>query len=76
MVTKLTKHGNEPTLIIDRSPLQLLEIDPKTLSDVSTAGDQLIVTRAAKSSTHRKRFEEAQEWAHARFSNALKKLAE
>ena len=75
MVKKLTRHGNSLALIIDRPILDLLKIDPETPLDVSTDGKQLIVT-PAKASGRRKKFEDAQEWAHRRFGKTFRKLAE
>jgi antitoxin MazE len=75
MVKKLTKHGNSLALVIDRPILDLLRIDPETPLDVSTDGKRLIVA-PAKPSERRKKFEEAQEWAHKRYGKAFQKLAE
>jgi antitoxin MazE len=75
MVKRLTKHGNSLALVIDRSILDLLKIDPETLLEVSTDGKQLIVA-PAKPSAQRKKFEAAQEWAHKRYGKAFQKLAQ
>ena len=75
MVKKLTRHGNSLALVIDRPILDLLKIDPETPLDVSTDGKQLIIA-PAKPSSRRKKFEDAQEWAHTRYGKAFKKLAE
>lgn len=75
MVKKLTKHGNSLALVIDRPILDLLKIDPETPLDVSTDGKQLIIA-PSKPSTRRKKFDAAQEWAHARYGKAFRKLAE
>ncbi len=75
MLKKLTKHGNSLALVIDRPILDLLKIDPDTPLDVSTDGKRLIVA-PVEVSVRRKRFDAAQEWAHKRYGNAFKKLAE
>jgi antitoxin component of MazEF toxin-antitoxin module len=75
MLKKLTKHGNSLALVIDRPILDLLKIDPETPLDISTDGRQLIV-KPAKPSVRRKKFDEAQEWAHKRYGKAFQKLAE
>jgi len=75
VVKKLTKHGNSLALVIDRPILDLLRIDHETPLDVSTDGRQLIIA-PAKPSTRRKKFDAAQEWAHRRYGNAFRKLAE
>lgn len=75
MVKKLTKHGNSLALVIDRPILDLLKIDPETLLDVSTDGRQLIVA-PARPSSRRKKFDAAQEWAHKKYGNVFRKLAQ
>ncbi len=75
MVKKLTKHGNSLALVIDRPILDLLNIDPDTPLDIRTDGKQLIITPARRSA-RREKFEKAQEWAHARYGKAFRKLAE
>jgi len=56
---KLTKHGNSLALVIDRPILDVLNIDPETLLDVSTDGKKLIVA-PAKASARRTKFVAAQ----------------
>jgi antitoxin MazE len=75
MLKKLTKHGNSLALVIDRPILDLLKIDPDTPLDVSTDGKRLIVAPVEPPS-RRKKFDAAQEWAHKRYGQAFKKLAE
>jgi len=75
MVKKLTKHGNSLALVIDRPILDLLKIDHETPLDVSTDGRQLIIAPAT-ASARRKKFDAAQEWAHKRYGNAFRKLAD
>ena len=75
LVKKLTKHGNSLALVIDRPILDLLNIDPETLLDISTDGKQLIVA-PVRSAARRNKFEAAQQLAHQRFGKAFQKLAE
>jgi len=75
VVKKLTKHGNSLALVIDRPILDLLKIDPETPLDVSTDGKRLIIA-PAKPSSRRKKFEDAQKWAHERYGKAFKKPTE
>ena len=75
MVKKLTKHGNSLALVIDRPILDLLNIDPETLLDISTDGKQLIVAPVT-SAARRNKFEAAQQLAHQRYGKAFQKLAE
>jgi antitoxin MazE len=74
MVKKLTKHGNSLALVIDKPILDLLKITPETPLEISTDGRQLVVTPARKSS-RRKKFEQAQAWAHKKYGRAFKRLA-
>ena len=75
MVKKLTKHGNSLALVIDKPILELLKIDQETPLEVSTDGENLIIAPAALS-PRRKKFDEAQSFAHRRYSRAFKRLAE
>ena len=75
MIKKLTKHGNSLALVIDRPILDLLHIGTDTPLDISTDGKRLIVA-PSEATAQRKKFNEAQEWAHKRYGKAFKKLAE
>ena len=75
MVKKLTKYGNSLALVIDRPILDLFNIDPETLLDISTGGKQLIVA-SVTSAARRNKFEAAQQLAHQRYGKAFQKLAE
>jgi antitoxin component of MazEF toxin-antitoxin module len=75
MVKKLTKHGNSLALVIDRPILELLRIDQETPLELSTDGHQLTIA-PAKVSARRKKFDEAQAFAHRRYGRAFKGLAE
>ena len=74
MVKKLTKHGNTLALVIDKAILELLKMDKETL-EVSTDGKKLTIAPAPVSA-RRKKFDEAQSFAHRRYSRAFKHLAE
>ncbi len=75
MVKKLSKHGNSLALVIDRSILDLLNIDEETSLEVSTDGEALIVA-PVRDRKRRKKFEEALAASNERYGNALKRLAE
>lgn len=75
MVKKLTRHGNSLALVIDKPVLDLLRIDQDTPLDITTDGKRLIVSPATASARRRK-FEEAQTWAHKNYGRAFKRLAE
>jgi antitoxin MazE len=75
MIKKLSKHGNSLALVIDRSILDLLDIDEKTPLDISTDGEALVIA-PVRDAKRRKRFEEALASTNERFGKALKRLAE
>jgi antitoxin MazE len=75
MVKKLSKHGNSLALVIDRSILDLLNIDEETSLEVSTDGEALIVA-PVRDRKRRKKFEEALAASNERYGSALKRLAE
>ena len=74
MTKTLTKHGNSLALVIDRSVLNLLNIDSDTPLDVSTDGKVLILA-PVRDVKRRKRFEAALEKANRRYGRMLKRLA-
>lgn len=75
MIKKLSKHGNSLALVIDRSILDLLNIDEGTSLDISTDGEALVVA-PVRDKKRRKRFEDALASTNKRFGKALKRLAE
>lgn len=76
MITKrLSKHGNSLALVIDRSILELLGIDERTLLDVSTDGRALVIVPTPKKQ-RRKRFQDALAACNAEYGKALKRLAQ
>jgi antitoxin MazE len=75
LVKKLSKHGNSLALVIDRSILDLLNIDEETSLEVSTDGEALIVA-PVRDKKRRKKFEEALAASNERYGKALKRLAE
>jgi antitoxin MazE len=75
MIKKLSKHGNSLALVIDRSILELLDIDEATSLEVSTDGEALVVA-PVRDNKRRKRFEQALAASNRRYGNALKRLAE
>lgn len=75
MIKKLSKHGNSLALVIDRSILELLDIDENTALEVSTDGQALVVA-PARGKKRRKRFEQALADTNTRYGKALKRLSE
>lgn len=72
---KLSKHGNSLALVIDRSVLDLLEINEDTPLEISTDGESLVVS-PVRDKKRRQRFEQALASSNERSSKALKRLAE
>lgn len=75
MIKKLTKHGNSLALVIDKSILELLQIDDETLLEISTDGESLIISRA-RDKQRKKKFRSALDSAKKRYGKTLKKLGE
>lgn len=75
MIKKLSKHGNSLALVIDRSVLDLLEIDEHTPLEISTDGEALVVA-PVRDRKRRQRFERALAASNERYGRALKRLAE
>jgi antitoxin component of MazEF toxin-antitoxin module len=75
MTKKLSKHGNSLALVIDRSILELLDIDEETPLQISTDGRALVIA-PAHDTRRRERFERALSDCNEQFGPALKRLAE
>jgi antitoxin MazE len=74
MLKKLTRHGNSLALVIDKGVLELLNIDDKTLLDISTDGALLLIS-PVRDEKRRRRFQKAVEKANTKYGHALKRLA-
>ena len=75
MIKKLSKHGDDLALVIDRSILAQLGIDETTPLEISTDGRALVVS-PAQDEERRKRFEEALAEGNRRYEKTLKRLSE
>jgi antitoxin MazE len=76
MITKkLSKHGNSLALVMDRSILELLDIDEQTALNISTDGRALVIV-PAQDKRRNKRFQDALTACNAQYGKALKRLAE
>ncbi|MCX7012057.1 MAG: AbrB/MazE/SpoVT family DNA-binding domain-containing protein [Candidatus Sumerlaeota bacterium] len=75
MVKRLTKHGNSYALVIDRPIMDLLEMNPETLLQVTTDGKCLVI-RPASEADRERRFQEGLKEGHRRFGRMLKRLAD
>jgi len=75
MTKRLSKHGNSLALVIDRSILELLGIDERTVLDISTDGRALVIV-PARDRRRQKRFQQALTGCNEQYADALKRLAE
>ncbi len=74
MLKKLTRHGNSLALVLDKGVLELLNIDAKTLLEISTDGSLLLIT-PVRDEKRRRQFKDALEKTNARYGRTLKRLA-
>lgn len=75
MQKMLIKHGNSLALVIDKPILDLLQISVETPLELTTNGDQLLVTPCRDKSRQRKVADSLKE-INGKFGNDLKRLAE
>ena len=75
MLKTLTKHGNSLALVIEKPILELLGVDADTPFDVSTDG-QVLIPSPVKNTDDREAFKAALDKVNAKYTKALKKLAE
>lgn len=75
MIKTLTKHGNSLALVIEKPVLELIGADADTPFDISTDG-QVLILSPVKDADRRKAFKAALDKVNAKYSRALKKLAE
>lgn len=75
MIKKLTKHGNSLALVIDKSLLQILNIEEDTELKIHTDGKQLIISPATEAE-RKQRVRTSMEKINRKHGEALKKLAE
>jgi antitoxin MazE len=74
MIKKLAKHGNSYALVIDRSIMDLLQINEKSALYVTTDGRNLIISPAADKKKQDK-FDVALKEVNTRYGKALKRLS-
>ena len=75
MKKTLIKHGNSLALVIDKPILEMLQITSDTELEISTNGDQLLIT-PCRSKRRQKKLEESLQKINGRFESDLKKLAQ
>jgi antitoxin MazE len=75
MQKMLIKHGNSLALVIDKPILDLLKISADTPLDVSTDGDQLLVT-PCRDKSRQKKLDASLKAISGKFGDDLKRLAQ
>ncbi len=75
MIKKLKKHGNSLALVIERSVLDLLDINADTSLDITTDG-QILIISPIKDEQHRGKFKDALEKTNQKYGRMLKRLAD
>lgn len=75
MQKKLIKHGNSLTLVIDKPILDMLQISVDTPLEISTNGDQLLVT-PCRGKSRQKKIEDSLKKITEEFKDDLKRLAQ
>ncbi len=71
----LIKHGNSLALVIDKPILDMLQISADTPLEISTNGDQLLVT-PCRDRARQKKIEASLEKINTKFENDLRRLAQ
>lgn len=74
MVKTLTKHGNSYALVIDKPILELLNITPESLLEVTTDGRSLVI-RPATGTPRSTRVGRSLARVNAKHGKVLKRLA-
>ena len=74
MKKTLIKHGNSLALVIDKPILDMLQISADTPLEISTNGDQLLVTPCREKS-RQKKIEGSLKKINEEFKDDLKRLA-
>jgi len=75
MQKMLIKHGNSLALVIDKPILDMLQISADTPLEISTNGDQLLVT-PCRDRARQKKINVSLENINAKFENDLRRLAQ
>ena len=74
MTKKLVRHGNSAALILDKPILDLLNLTMDTPLEISTDGQNIVISRSAPGSEDQ--FRASLDRINAQFSGTLKRLAE
>lgn len=75
MIKKLRKVGNSQAIILDKSILELLNIDKETSLDISTNGDVILI-KPVRDKKNQAQLKKNLEFINQNYGSTLKKLAE
>ncbi len=75
MQKMLIKHGNSLALVIDKPILDMLQISAETPLELSTNGDQILVT-PCRDKSRQKKLAASLKSINEKFGDDLRKLAE
>ncbi len=75
MQKMLIKHGNSLALVIDKPILEMLQISAETPLEISTNGDQLLVT-PCRDKSRQKKLEASLKNINEKFGDDLRRLAQ
>jgi len=74
MIKKLIQHGNSSALIIDKPIMELLNIDFETPLELSTDGNNIIIS-PVKDKSRLEKLNKSLNKINTQFNSTLKKLA-
>jgi antitoxin component of MazEF toxin-antitoxin module len=75
MIKTLTPIGNSEGLILDKTLLGLLGLEPGAAVEIQVDGQTMTVRRASKEALRAAKFEEAKKHVFDRHASAMRKLA-
>jgi antitoxin component of MazEF toxin-antitoxin module len=76
MQKTLARHGNSLALVIDKSILELVQMDPAQPVEISTDDGRRLIISPVPDEKRRNKFKSALEAVNKRHARTLKKLAE
>lgn len=75
MVKRLTRTGNSLALVLDRPLLEATGIGPRTVLEISTNGDVIVIT-PVRGAARTRRFKSAVDEINRQYAGVFKRLAE
>ena len=75
MIKTLIKHGNSLALVIDKPILEMLRVDADTPLELTTNGDQLMIS-PVRDKARRKKLRQSLQKINSKYGDDLRRLAE